>query len=62
MELLNRLDWSLLQTFLAVAEEGSLSGAARRLGASQPTVGRQVKAAEQQLGVALFQRRARGSR
>jgi len=60
MEMLHRLDWSLLQTFLAVAEEGSLSGAARRLGASQPTVGRQVKAAEQQLGVALFQRRARG--
>lgn len=60
MEMLNRIDWSLLQVFLAVAEEGSLSAAARRLGASQPTVGRQIKAIEQQLGADLFLRRARG--
>ena len=36
------LDWSLVQAFLAVADAGSLSAAARRLGASQPTLGRQI--------------------
>jgi len=54
------LDWSLLQSFLAVAEEGSLSGAARKLGASQPTLGRQIKQVEDQLGVTLFHRQPRG--
>ncbi len=57
---LANLDWSLLQSFLAVAEEGSLSAAARRLGASQPTLGRQIKQVEQQLGVTLFTRKPRG--
>ena len=54
------LDWSLVQAFLAVAEEGSLSGAARALGASQPTLGRQIRAIERQLGADLFHRRPRG--
>lgn len=54
------LDWSLLQSFLAVAEEGSLSAAARKLGASQPTLGRQIKQIEEQLGVTLFHRKPRG--
>jgi len=53
-------DWSLVQAFLAVAETGSLSAAARTLNASQPTLGRQIKAIEQQLGAELFSRRARG--
>lgn len=57
---LNTLDWSLVQAFLAVAETGSLSAAARTLGASQPTLGRQIKAIEQQLGADLFLRQARG--
>jgi DNA-binding transcriptional LysR family regulator len=54
------LDWSLVQAFLAVAEHGSLSAAARALGASQPTLGRQIRAIEEQLGVELFQRTDRG--
>ncbi len=54
------LDWSLLQSFLAVAEEGSLSGAARKLGTSQPTLGRQIKQIEEQLAVTLFHRHPRG--
>jgi len=58
--MLTSLDWSLLQSFLAVAEEGSLSGAARKLGASQPTLGRQIKQIEEQLGVTLFHRQPRG--
>ncbi|MDV7144608.1 LysR family transcriptional regulator [Tropicimonas sp. TH_r6] len=53
-------DWSRLQCFVAVAETGSLSAAARRLGQSQPTLGRQVKALEAELGVALFARHPRG--
>lgn len=57
---LSTADWSLIQAFLMVAEEGSLSGAARKLGASQPTLGRQIKALEQQLNADLFVRRARG--
>lgn len=54
------LDWSLIRSLLAVAEAGSLSAAARDLGLSQPTLGRQVQAAEAALGVAIFRRHPRG--
>lgn len=54
------MDWALVQAFLAVAETGSLSGAARQLGTSQPTVGRQIKQIEAQLGAELFHRQPRG--
>ena len=40
------LDWSLQQTFLEVMRDRSLSGAARRLALTQPTVGRQIDALE----------------
>ncbi len=56
----NELDWDLIHVVLAVAETGSLSAAARHLGRSQPTLGRQVRAAEVRLGAALFDRHARG--
>lgn len=49
-------DWSQAQAFLATAETGSLSGAAQRLGLSQPTVGRHVAALESDLGLLLFDR------
>lgn len=49
-------DWNLYQTLLAVLDEGSLSGAARSLGLTQPTVGRHVDALEQALGCELFVR------
>lgn len=52
--------WELLRTFLEVARDGSLSGAARRLGLTQPTVGRHIDALEADLGVALFTRSQRG--
>ena len=45
-----------MRAFLAVAETGSLSAAARSLGQSQPTLGRQVRAAEAALGATLFVR------
>jgi DNA-binding transcriptional LysR family regulator len=54
------LDWSLVQAFLAVVEEGSLSAAARALGRSQPTLGRQIKAMEEQLRSELFHRHDKG--
>lgn len=59
---LTSLDWSLIQVFVAVAETGSLSAAAARLGRSQPTLGRQVQALEQALDASLFERHARGLR
>jgi DNA-binding transcriptional LysR family regulator len=49
-------DWNQVRAFLATAEEGSLSAAARALQATQPTLSRQVSALEQDLGVTLFER------
>lgn len=51
-----RFDWNCARGFLVTAEEGSFSAAARALGMSQPTLGRQVAALEEELGVALFDR------
>jgi DNA-binding transcriptional LysR family regulator len=53
-------DWSLYRAFLAVLTEGSLSAAARTLGLTQPTVGRQIVALERALGAALFTRSPQG--
>ncbi len=47
-------DWDDYRFFLAVAHEGSLSGAARSLKVSQPTVSRRISQLEQRLGVRLF--------
>jgi len=49
-------DWNQARAFLATAEEGSLSAAARALGLTQPTLGRQIAALEDELGVLLFER------
>ncbi len=51
-----RFDWNQARAFLATADEGSLSAAARALGLTQPTLGRQVAALEAELGVTLFER------
>ncbi len=56
----NDFDWSLVRSFLAALEHGSLLGAARALGASQPTLGRHIAELEAQLGVVLFERTGRG--
>lgn len=53
-------DWSLVRSFLAVLEQGSLLAAARQLHSSQPTIGRHVKELEAQLGLVLFERTGRG--
>lgn len=52
--------WRLLQILAAVARARSLPGAARRLGLSRPTVGRQVRALETAPGRAVFRRRPKG--
>ncbi len=49
-------NWNRARAFLVTAEEGSFSAAAKALGSTQPTVGRQVAALEEELGVALFER------
>ena len=53
------LDWNQVRAFLVTAEQGSLSAAARALGLTQPTLGRQVAALEQHLEVTLFERTGR---
>lgn len=54
-------DWSLYRSFLAVFRNGSLSAAARALGATQPTIGRHIEALEKSLdGKALFTRSQNG--
>ena len=53
-------DWNQAKAFLATAEEGSLSAAARALKLSQSTLSRQVEALEQELGLVLFERVGKG--
>ena len=53
-------DWTLTRSFLAVAETGSLSQAARGLGLSQPTLGRHIAEMESALGLTLFTRLPKG--
>lgn len=53
-------DWSLVRSFLAALDQGSLLGAARVLRHSQPTIGRHIAELENQLGVVLFERTGRG--
>ncbi|MFM2420201.1 MAG: hypothetical protein RL385_4924 [Pseudomonadota bacterium] len=52
-------DWNLLPFFVAVAESGSISAAARKLGAPKSSVSRSVSALEAALGVSLFHRTTR---
>jgi len=50
------MEWDDLRFVLAVAEAGSLAGAARRLGVNHTTVLRRIGAFEKRLGVRLFER------
>lgn len=56
----SNFDWTLVRSFLAALEQGSLLGAARVVHASQPTIGRHIAELESQLGVVLFERTGRG--
>jgi DNA-binding transcriptional LysR family regulator len=53
-------DWALVRSFLAVFDAGSVSAAAKRSGARQPTLSRHVAELETQLGAPLFERTGRG--
>jgi DNA-binding transcriptional LysR family regulator len=53
-------DWTLVRSFLAVLDAGSLMGAARVLQAQQPTLSRHIAELESQLGLPLFERTGRG--
>lgn len=52
-------DWNRLRALLVTAETGSYSAAATALGTTQPTIGRQITALEQELSVTLVERAGR---
>ena len=55
----SRVELKQLRHFVAVAESGGISAAARKLGLTQPALSRQIKALEDDLGVTLLDRGAR---
>ena len=57
---MNNLSWDLVHSFLAVARHGSLSAASRELGASQPTLSRNIQALETSTRLNLFKRTTQG--
>src|SRR5215510_4311859 len=54
------MEWSDLRIFLAIAREGTLGAAARKIGQTQPTMGRRLRTLEVALRQTLFQRTADG--
>jgi DNA-binding transcriptional LysR family regulator len=55
-----RLNWDDVRVFLAVADAGSLNGAAPLLGMTQPTISRRIEDLEIRLAARLFERSPRG--
>jgi len=55
------ISWDEVRLFLAVAEEGSVSGAARKLRMAQPTLSRRLATLERSVGESLFRRSAAGA-
>ncbi len=53
-------DWNKAKSFLVTAQLGSYSAAAKALKLTQSTLGRQVQALEEELGVVLFERVGKG--
>ena len=56
------MDWDRLRIFRVVAEAGSFTKGGDELDMSQPAVSRQIATLEEELGVILFHRHARGLR
>ena len=57
---MNNINWDGFRYFIAAAQSGSLSAAAKRLNSNQPTVGRHIDSLESSLGLKLFQRSVKG--
>ncbi|MFW7268178.1 LysR family transcriptional regulator [Gluconacetobacter sp. Hr-1-5] len=57
---MDQIDWHLWRSFAAACRAGSLSGAARALGTTQPTVSRQIAQLEAMIGQTLFTRSKSG--
>lgn len=55
------MDWDHLRFFAALAQTGTLAGAARVLGVEHTTVARRIQALEQHMGCPLFVREARAT-
>lgn len=55
------ISWEDAKLFLAIAETGSLSAAARQLNLGQPTISRRLAALEYSVGAALFRRSVEGA-
>lgn len=55
-----QFDWNFARAFMMVADQGSLSAAARVMGVSQPTLGRQISSFEASLNLTLFERMGKG--
>lgn len=59
---MSELNMRRLEYFLVVAEEGSVTGAARRLHMAQPPLSQQIRKLEEELGCTLFERSSHGLR
>lgn len=59
-QLAHQFDLNRLQAFVTVAEEGSITAAAERLGVAQPALSASIRRLEADLGLSLFERLARG--
>lgn len=57
-----RVSLAQIEYFVAVAEEGHVGRAARKLRVAQPAVSRQIRKLEDELNASLFTRSARGMR
>lgn len=57
---MNSINWDGFRYFVAAADGGSLTAAAKKLGSNQSTVGRQIDVLESSLGIKLFQRSVKG--
>ena len=58
---IHQMDWNNLHVLVAVAQEGSLAGAARVLGVNHATISRRIAALEAEVGAGLVRRLARST-